>query len=307
MLTQGRAEHRAPQSVGHQARHRTPGIRGEAAWMPRVGAALRSIAMITLAVVTGCLSGCAPYRAAAQQMFVGDYSTGDFSQWASVQHPGYNGSGADYFPQTYSATVVNDPVKGRAGRFEVRAGDWPGFAGGERSDVGSLASQTGGTEGEVRWYQLSTMFDPTFPQNHADLGWGVTNGWHPDTDIGSAGFEWSVGARNGYWSLIVQQQTSPAHWVRRYTIWETPLNVGHWHDVKMQINWSTDIKTGWIRLWVNGVRQTFFGGSDTYFLSTLVPGTTTCYYKEGYYREAVQPTGIVYHAGFRAARDESEL
>jgi Polysaccharide lyase len=274
--------------------------------MFRLRAALRSVAVITLTVVAGSNSGCATSEVRAQAMFIGDYSTGDFSQWASVQNRGYNGSGVGYVP-SYSATVVNDPVKGKAARFEVRSGDWPGFAGGERSDVGSTPGETGGTEGQVRWYEFSTMFDPSFPQNHADLGWGVTNGWHPDSSVGSAGFEWSVGTRNGFWSLIVDQQTSPAHWVGRYTIWETPLNVGQWHDVKMQINWSTGIKTGWVRLWVNGVRQTFFDGSDTYFLSTLVPGTTTCYYKEGYYRQEAQPTGIVYHTGFRAAPDEAEL
>ena len=292
--------------------------------MFRLRTALRSVAVITFTVVAGCLSGCAPFHGVAQPMFIGDYSTGDFSQWPSVQHRGYNGPGVGvHYVPSYSATVVDDPVKGKAARFEVRSGDWPGFATGERSDVGSSASDTGGTEGQVRWYEFSTMFDPSFPQNHADLGWGVTNDWHPDSSIGSAGFEWGVGAKNGYWSLIVNPQTRPGDYLGTYTIFETPLNVGHWHDVKMQVNWSTgspclrwcaarlssgqSIKTGWIRLWLNGVRQTFFDGSDTYFLSTLVPGTTTCYYKEGYYRQAAQPTGIVYHSGFRAARDEAEL
>ncbi|OKH69928.1 hypothetical protein EB72_26750 [Mycobacterium sp. SWH-M1] len=265
------------------------------------------IALVTsLAVIAGCVSGRALPDAVSQTMFTGDYSTGDFSQWSSVQNKSYNGPGADYRP-TYSATVVSDPVKGRAARFEVRAGDWPGFAGGERSDVGSDQNQTGGTEGQVRWYRFSTMFDPTFPQNHADLGWGVTNGWHPDSSVGSAGFEWGVGARNGFWSLVVDEQTRPGVYVRDYTVFETPLDVGRWHDVVMQVKWSTDPTVGWIRLWHNGVRQLFAGGSDTLALSTLVPGSTNCYYKEGYYREAMQPTGIVYHAGFRAAIDESGL
>jgi hypothetical protein len=151
------------------------------------------------------------------------------------------------------------------------------------------------------------MFDPSFPQNHADLGWGVTNGWHPDSSTGSAGFEWSVGSRNGFWSLGVDEQTSPGHYVRDYTIFETPLAVGTWHDVMMQINWSTDPRVGWIRVWHNGTPVTFADGSTTYHLSTLVPGTTTCYYKEGYYRQGAKVTGIVYHAGFRAASDESGL
>ena len=70
-------------------------------------------------------------------------------------------------------------------------------------------SITGGTEGQTRWYEFSTKFDPTFPQNHADLGWGVTNGWHPDSGTGSGPFQWSVGTKNGYWSLIIQKQSSP--------------------------------------------------------------------------------------------------
>ncbi|MEW5813240.1 MAG: polysaccharide lyase [Actinomycetota bacterium] len=260
----------------------------------------------SLAVIAGCVSGRALPDAVSQPMFTGDYSTGDFSQWSSVQNKSYNGPGVDYRP-TYSATVVNDPVKGKAARFEVRAGDWPGFAAGERSDVGSDQGQTGGTEGQVRWYRFSTMFDPSFPQNHADLGWGVTNGWHPDSSVGSAGFEWGVGARNGFWSLVVDEQTRPGVYVRDYTVFETPLDAGRWHDVVMQVKWSTDPKVGWLRLWHNGVRQLFAGGSDTLALSTLVPGSTNCYYKEGYYREAMRPTGIVYHAGFRAAIDESGL
>lgn len=264
------------------------------------------VGVIALTIVAGCSDrGALPYANAAT-MFIGDYSTGDFSQWPSVQNPAYNGPGVDYVP-SYSATVVNDPVKGKAARFEVRSGDWPGFAAGERSDVGANAGDTGGTEGMVRWYEFSTMFDPSFPQNHADLGWGVTNGWHPDSSVGSAGFEWSVGTRNGYWSLVVDEQTRPGVYVRDYTIFETPLTVGQWHDVKMQVNWSTDPRKGWIRLWLNGIRQRFADGSDSYYLSTLVPGTTTCYYKEGYYRQGAKQTGVVYHSGFRAASDESGL
>ncbi|MGP4056540.1 polysaccharide lyase [Mycobacterium sp. 4D054] len=267
---------------------------------------LTLMAVIAVAMAAGCVSGIALPHGKAQPMFVGDYSTGDFSQWPSVQNRDYNGPGARYVP-SYPATVVNDPVKGKAARFEVRSGDWSGFAAGERSDVGSSASDTGGREGQVRWYAFSTMFDPSFPKNHADLGWGVTNGWHPNSSRGSAGFEWSVGTRNGYWSLDVEEQSRPGVYQGSHTVFETPLNVGTWHDVKMQVNWSTDPSRGWIRLWLNGARQTFFDGSDTYFLSTLVPGTTTCYYKEGYYREGAQPTGIVYHTGFRAAGEEGAL
>ena len=94
---------------------------------------------------------------------------------------------------------------------------------------------------------------------------------------------------------------------KRVSIFDTPLAVGQWHDVTMQIRWSTSDTEGWIRLWLNGIRQTFLNGVDTYFVRTLVPGTTTVYYKEGYYRHQLPPTGIVYHTGFRSADSETAL
>ncbi|MEZ0340648.1 polysaccharide lyase [Mycobacterium sp. pV006] len=267
---------------------------------------LSAVVVIATTMAAGCVGGIALPRGKAELLFIGDYSTGDFSQWPSVQNRDYNGSGARYVP-SYPATVVSDPVKGHAARFEVRSGDWSGFAGGERSDVGSNSGDTGGREGQTRWYAFSTMFDPSFPRNHAELGWGVTNGWHPNSSRGSAAFEWSVGTRSGYWTLDIEEQNSPGDYRDSRTVFETPLAVGTWHDIKMEVNWSTDPTQGWIRLWHNGSRQAFADGSDTYFLSTLVPGTTTCYYKEGYYRQAARPTGIVYHTGFRAAADEGGL
>jgi hypothetical protein len=282
----------------------------------------RGFARLSLATAAAIVGGCAAnpeagpespaattahIEKASQRSFVGDYSTGDFSQWLSVQNRGYNDDGAHYVP-TYSATVVDDPAKGKAARFEVRSGDVPDFGGGERSQVGSNESQTGGTEGQTLWYQLSTMFDPTFPQDHADLGWGVTNGWHPDSSQGSSPFQWGVTAKNGYWSLVVNDQPTPGVYLPTSgSIFDTPLNVGQWHDVKMQVHFSTSKTTGSIRLWLNGVRQTFANGADTVFARTLIPGTTTVYYKEGYYRQAMAPTGVVYTTGFRCASDEAAL
>jgi hypothetical protein len=278
----------------------------------------RKFAKLSLATATGIIGGCtarpdaAPESAVAttaqifkmgQESFLGDYGTGDFRQWPSVQNKEYNGAGVDYRP-TYSATVVDDSVKGKAARFEVRSGDVPEFGGGERSQVGSHESETGGTEGQTLWYQLSTKFDQAFPQNHADLGWGVTNSWHPNSAVGSSPFQWSVTAKNGYWSLVINDQAAPGVYLPTSgSIFDTPLNVGQWHDVRMQVHFSTSENVGWIRLWLNGVRQTFVDGADTFFAPTLIPGTTTVYYKEGYYRQAMTPTGVVYTAGFRCHAD----
>jgi hypothetical protein len=163
-----------------------------------------------------------------------------------VQNKGFNGQGSGYVP-TYSASVIQDPVKGNVGRFEVRAGDVPPFGGGERSEVQS-GTNTGGTEGQVRWYAFSTKFDPTFPQNHADLGWALTNQWHADSNTGSPPVGWYVDVKNGYWSLVIHQQSSPGAYLKTFSIVDVPLAVGTWHDVKMQIKWSKSDTVGSIKL-----------------------------------------------------------
>ena len=237
--------------------------------------------------------------------FVGDYGSGNFSQWPVVQNRGYNGPGRDFVPNS-AASLVEDDSRGTVARFEVRPGD-PNEHGTERSEVVG-GPETGGAEGQVMWYQFSTKFDPSFPQNHADLGQGITNQFWGVTGAGPP-LAWSVGKRNGYWSLQVQKQSKPGKYLRSFSIFHTPLNVGAWHDVTMQIRWSSSDNYGWIRLWLNGQRQTFIDRSDTYTVRTLIPDTGTVRYKEGYYREQSpdKPPGVVYHAGFRFGYDEPPL
>lgn len=244
---------------------------------------------------------------ASVESFVGDYQTGDFSQWW-VQCKGYNGEGSK-FPGSYSATVIDDPTYAKAARFEVRTGDVAPFGGGERSEV-SGGGDTGGSEGDIRWYRFATKFDSTFPTDHASLGWGLTNQWHGDSSSGTPPLNWSVSTDNGQWTLLADRQSSPGGYLGKVALFSTPLDVGSWHDVQMQICWSASDSVGFVELWHNGDRQTFTDGSQTYHVRTLVPGTAnpSAYYKEGYYRQnGIVPTGIVYHAGFRCAASRDAL
>lgn len=238
--------------------------------------------------------------------FDGDYSTGDFSQWW-VQCKNYNGNG-NAFPGSYSASIVGDASFGRAARFEVRTGDVPPFGGGERSEV-SGGSSSGGREGDVRWYRFATKFDQSFPDNHADLGWGLTNQWHGETLDGSPPISWSVSEQNGQWTLVAERQSRPADYLGTVVVFSTPLDAGSWHDVTMRIGWSVSESGGFVELWHNGVRQTFTDGSQTYRVRTLVPtAAPSVYYKEGYYRDnGIAPTGVVYHSGFRCAATQEAL
>ncbi|WP_081460731.1 polysaccharide lyase [Mycolicibacterium gilvum] len=244
-----------------------------------------------------------PPAARFAEPFKGDYSTNDFSQWNRVETVQYVGEPKRY-KASYSARVVDDSVYGKAARFEVRAGDIP-FGKGERSEVSGEIATTGGVEGQTRWYRFATKFDTSFPRNQADLGWAVTNQWHPDSDKGSPLLSWSPGFKNGMWSLLVNTQKSPGAYTGTKSIFDTPLELGEWHDVRMQVHWSTS--EGWVRVWHNGDLRILASGSDTYYLPTLIPGTTSVYYKEGLYREPTAKTGIVYHAGFRSASGEYAL
>lgn len=243
-------------------------------------------------------------------LFVGDYSTNDVSQWPVVQTKNYNNPGSGYTNSpAYSINIGSDATYGKAAFFEVRSGDWPGFAGGERAEVQGGTPITGGTEGDVRWYHFATKFPIGFPTNQHDLGWAVTNQWHGNGSGAasvSPSVEWTPSNTNGYWTLDLNRYNAGPSYINTPDLWRTPINVGVWHDIKMQIKWSAFDATGFIQLWWNGVRQTFLDGSTTYLSRTLVPGQDS-YYKEGFYRQAMANTVQIYHAGFRCAAAESGL
>lgn len=233
-------------------------------------------------------------------VFVGDYSTGDFSQWPVVQNKNYNGAGRSWTPN-YSAAIINDSAKGKAARFEVRDGDKPSWSAGERSQVQGPDS-TGGPEGSQMWFQFSLKFDPSFPKDHRDVGWAITNGWHPNSPTGSSPFQWALHWQNGYWSLLANLQSAPGVYEKTICLWQTPMG-SDWHDVIMHVYHSTSDSKGWIKLWHNGTRQTFTNGKDVYNVRTIVPQTTGSYYKEGLYREAsATATAILYCSKFRCGR-----
>ncbi|MDT5212312.1 MAG: hypothetical protein QOK18_551 [Mycobacterium sp.] len=50
--------------------------------------------------------------------------------------------------------------------------------------------------------------------------------------------------KNGYWSLVIHQQSSPGAYLKTFSIIDVPLAVGTWHDVKMQIKWSKSDTVG---------------------------------------------------------------
>jgi hypothetical protein len=260
------------------------------------------------------------------RIFTGDYSTGDLSQWIEMQNITAGGGtvGAMFWDDyrdllgTYPVTMVREDTDcGYAARFEIQTGD-SGAVDNERSEVRAPSSAINVT----RWEAFSIKFDETYPINSSDYtnGWAVTN-QYPD----AFGLGWTFGPNQ------LDGATPSGMWTLNYfggvdsniRLLDVPMNRGNWIDVKMHIGWY-DSASGFVRVWINGVRQTLRYGSwaaprlvapslspsDTFTGQTVWNNTSgTFYYKEGLYRNraAVYPTGIVYHANYRTSTDEAGL
>lgn len=255
-------------------------------------------------------------------LLTADYSTGDFSRWATVQTFLYEGgTGRAYVNPAYPAAVSRLGDCGYAARHEVRQGDTPpSQPTGERSEVGEASSTTLTPLDSVRWYAFSVMFDPTFPTHHSALGWGVTNQWKSSA-LGSPTlkFGWEADGTetgggpatpDGYWSMSYIPQSSPGVVLSNTRLLDIPMNAGSWIDVKMEVLWTPNDGTGYVRMWINGAQQTFLTDGQTHTGRTTIPGAgeNHVHYHEGLYRQnGIAPTGIIYHRGFRIADSGTDL
>ncbi len=123
------------------------------------------LAAVTAGFVQEAAAAPGPVSVGARQVFLGDYDTGDFSQWSTCQWRGFNGDCKDWRPTgNRTAQVLNGgPGHERAARFEVRDGDIPPFGGGERAEVRAGSSSGADVyEGDERWYEFSLKFDQGF-------------------------------------------------------------------------------------------------------------------------------------------------
>jgi hypothetical protein len=246
--------------------------------------------------------------------FRGDFETGDFSQWPSVQNVFHNDPGPEYdgTGTYYSAYIAPGHIGLRSARFEVRNGDIP-FGSSERSEVGGPLHASAGNTGDEKWFQWSIKFDQQYPTTHSVSSWAVVSQFHNESLTGSPPIDWAgdlTGQRQG---LRITPQTSPGvlNGFPRI-LWTTPYDKGNWHTIRLHIKFHTDPTIGFVELWWDGIRQTFTGGpnigSNRTYIQTLVPGGGGTYFKQGYYRQATNiGTGVIYHAGFVAATEESDL
>lgn len=278
----------------------------------------RALAVVALVAWTaGAASGYGapispPVASAATPSFVGDFETGNFDQWPVCQNAAVKSVlCTELGAPTYSMQVEGDVVRqGKfAARFEVRHGDEPaGICCGGRAEV-SGETATRADEGDDRWYQWSTQFDPSFP---ADKGWSVLSQWHAYADGGSPPV--AIGIRgDDRWGILLTKWRAPGEAdPRQLEPWSTPIVRGVWNDIKLHVKWSASDDVGFIELWLNGVPQEFTDAPCAHqtqcAVRTLMPNGGGVYFKQGYYRDpSIVPTGVVYHDGFSVADTEDGL
>ena len=232
-------------------------------------------------------------------MFVGDWETGDRSQWDRL-HYKTGGVASDQF------AIVQDPVRqgAFAARFTVRPGDVFN-SGGERSEVVKYSWEG---EGDDYWYQWSTLF-PTdwkapsyfgiFLQFHSGLPYSPPIAF--DARANTAQLELNTG-------IVDPETRHGTNWVA-YPLLNS-LSKGDWNDFVVHIHWS--LAAGAITVW----HRTSSAASYTKILEIgNVPTlqaqdgiTRTNYTKIGLYRwtDPVN-TNVLFQDDFRRAASLDEL
>ena len=218
-----------------------------------------------------------------EPVWVGDFETGDLSQWLSNQ------SCPD------GVTVVESPVRG--GRYSARftttdqsnhafCPDVPVY-----NNSALINSPRLFHDGDDFYIGFSTYFPAGFPVppdwfQVAEI-YGPPYGGSPTIGIDVVGhrLQLSRDVTHGY-----------------DVIWtaSTDFSRPGWEDIVLHVKFSTDPNVGFVELWRNGARQTFKDGSQTIHYNTLIPtvnGGGPNRLSLDQYRSAAAPMGTVsiYH------------
>ncbi len=234
--------------------------------------------------IIGCIALLAslslPALAAAEVLWKGDYETGDISQWTRAQ---------EIAPDRLQ--VVESPRhQGRyALRAEVRQGDNPIGASGNRNELVYMSNET---EGDERFYGWSTLWPNDYPLTPT---WQSSTQWHHSGSDGAPPVRFILGCSAA--DCGVGLPDTLFFIVTGHNVWTTqPLQLGVWHNFVLHIKWSSDPSVGFVELWLDG-KQVVAKTN----LATLYAGQTV-YLKQGLYRDAATaPTAVLYHDGFTAA------
>lgn len=213
-------------------------------------------------------------------IWLGDFESGDLSQWARAD-----------LADPDRARVVAEPRRegSYAARFEVRRGDVS--SDGNRAEVYTDGDQVF-REGEEWWFRWSTRFADDFP---APDDWALFAQWK-QSGTGSPPLAMAVRDE----AVFLQSGPNDGHaaWFRGPPL---PLERGSWHDWLVRVKFSVSRNTGFVEMWHNG---------EPYLerrpMRTLYTGRS--YLKLGLYRSpAIEDTGVLWHDGMRIGRTRESV
>jgi hypothetical protein len=212
-------------------------------------------------------------------VFVGDFETGNFSQWSQCQNRVYSGLCTDMPADFYGMQIINSHARqGQyAARFELREGDNPSWGGGERAEVARYKESTV-REGDERWFEFSLMFDPAFPVVNDE--YFMVMQWHGRNDLPPPmGIE-----VQGDGQLVLT-----SHFPEGPPMVIGDIARGQWVDYVVHAKFSQARETGWAEVYRNGVlvipRQ-----------SRATMNSNYDYLKMGLYRDGhgAKPTAVMW-------------
>jgi len=207
----------------------------------------------------------------ASVVWRGDFETGDLSQWTESQQVAPD-----------RMQVVDAPVRQgkHALRVEVRQGDDPINASGDRAELVWAPVET---EGNDRYYAWSTMWASDFPSIPT---WQAFTQWHHTGNTGTPPLEMYVNGETMYLAIGAHETV----------VWTHPLARGTWHDFILHVKWSSDPSVGFVELWYDGKQELLKTNGDT-----MYPGQDNIM-KQGLYRnDTIAAVGVLYHDGMTVA------
>lgn len=216
-------------------------------------------------------------------VYVGDFSTDDFSQWGQVQKEGVNTSASDFDGDEGLRLVGPDdgghPDFANSARVMVADGDVPPFGGGERSEL-SADDAADVYEGDERWYEFSLKFDESFENPEGD--WCILMQWH----AGSGSPPLSLNVDNDG-NLEVAGQRPENYYDQDIG----PIVRGEWVDYVAHVRFSNDADEGFVEVHQDGELVV-----PQFAVRTMASDDN--YLKMGLYRDGDETsTAVVHHAG----------
>lgn len=237
---------------------------------------VRSLRLISFATLA-CAVLSLPVRAHAEVLWKGDFESGNLSQWSYVLNGTLN--------ERNNIEIVNSPVvRGKnAARVTIHPDDlWSN--GHNRVELKYDGKRTG--ENETTFFSWHFQL-PADVQVRNDIAYWETQ----QTYSQSMALFVEPGASGTVLGLRVNYGQGE--------FWSTPISVGEWHHVAMEVFWSQDVELGHVSLWLDGEKvvdkskgSTKPDGNDLFIQMGMHRNAAENYEEVIYLDEAVEATTL---------------